>query len=154
MSVVARDSVVSIALELSDAQGVRLHGAEEPLTYLHGGYGALLEALEAALEGKRVGDTVQLQLEPEHAFGDYDTKLLRVESSSRYGDGLEIGMQVEDAFGGEAPRLYTVTDLAEGKVVLDGNHPFAGMALRFFCRVLAVRAATSEEIRRGAPDAP
>lgn len=152
MNVVVRGAVVSIALELYDAQGARLHGAQETLTYLHGGYGGLLEALESALEGKRAGDTVRLQLEPEHAFGDYDTGLLRVEPSSRYGGGLEVGMQVEDAFGGEAPRLYTVTDLAEGKVVLDGNHPFAGMALRFFCRVLAVRAATGEEMRRGAAD--
>jgi FKBP-type peptidyl-prolyl cis-trans isomerase SlyD len=62
---------------------------------------------------------------------------------------VAIGMEVEDAFEDEAPRLYTVTDVAEGKVVLDGNHPLAGIALRFVCEVVDVRTAKPEEIRQG-----
>jgi FKBP-type peptidyl-prolyl cis-trans isomerase SlyD len=49
----------------------------------------------------------------------------------------------------EGSNLYTVTDLAGGKVVLDANHPLAGMALRFSLKVLAVRKAQAEEIARG-----
>jgi len=45
--------------------------------------------------------------------------------------------------------FYTVTDVAGGKVVLDGNHPLAGIALRFSLEVLAVRKAREEEISRG-----
>ena len=135
--------MVSLRVELQDAQGVELQPASD-LTYLHGGYGELLAALEQALEGKAPGESVRLQLEPDRAFGDYDAGLLRVEPATRYGEGIAAGMQVE-----EDERVYTVTDVAGGKVVLDGNHPLAGMALRFFCQVLSVRTAKAEEISRG-----
>ena len=128
---------------MHDAQGVQLQ-APSDLTYLHGGYGELLAALERALEGKGPGESVRLQLEPEHAFGEYDAELLRVEPAERYGEGIEVGMEVE-----EGSRFYTVTDVAGGKVVLDGNHPLAGMALRFFLQVISVRSAKAEEISRG-----
>ena len=133
---------------MHDAQGVLLDAPKEPLNYLHGGYGGLLEALEEALEGKREGDEGHLQVEPEQAYGDYDAALLRVEPLERYGEGLEAGMQVEESFEGES-RIYTVTDVAGGKAVLDGNHPLAGMALRFFLRILSVRTASPEEISQG-----
>jgi FKBP-type peptidyl-prolyl cis-trans isomerase SlyD len=128
---------------MHDAQGVQLQPVSE-LSYLHGGYGELLAALEGALEGKQAGESIRLQLEPEQAFGEYDAGLVRVEPAERYGDGIAVGMEVE-----EDARLYTVTDLAGGKVVLDGNHPLAGMALRFFCQVVSVRTARPEEISRG-----
>ena len=131
-----------------DAHGNLLQSADEPLDYLHGGYGALPLALEQALEGKQAGDEVRLQVEPDEAFGDYDPELLRMEAASRYGEGLKVGMEVEEEAGGKS-RIYTVTDIAGGQVVLDGNHPLAGMALRFFIKIISVRAATAEEIRRG-----
>ncbi|MEO5677823.1 MAG: peptidylprolyl isomerase, partial [Usitatibacter sp.] len=110
--------------------------------------------IERAIEGKPVGETVRLQLEPDEAFGDYDADLVRVEPRSRYGEGLEVGMEIEDTFDDEdEPRIYVVTDLAEDKVVLDGNHPLAGIALRFTCKVLALRKATDEEIERGSVEA-
>ncbi|HEV2431212.1 MAG TPA: peptidylprolyl isomerase [Burkholderiales bacterium] len=142
--VVARNTVVSLRVQMHDAQGVELQPASE-LTYLHGGYGELLAALERALEGKAPGESLRLQLEPEQAFGEYDAGLLRVEPAKRYGEGIAVGMEVE-----EDSRLYTVTDIAAGKVVLDGNHPLAGMTLRLSCQVLSVRSANPDEIRSGA----
>jgi FKBP-type peptidyl-prolyl cis-trans isomerase SlyD len=141
---VGRDTVVSLKIQMYDAQGALLHAPEEPHTYLHVGYGGLLDALERLLEGKHPGESVQVQLEPEQAFGEYDAELLRVEPAERYGEGLAVGMEIE-----EDERLYTVTDVAAGKVVLDGNHPLAGMALRFACEVISVRTANPEEIERG-----
>jgi FKBP-type peptidyl-prolyl cis-trans isomerase SlyD len=135
--------VVALRVEMHDAQGVQLQPASD-ITYLHGGYGELLEALEHALEGKGAGESLRVQLEPDQAFGEYDADLVRVEAAERYGAGLAVGMEVE-----EDSRLYTVTDIAAGKVVLDGNHPLAGMALRFFCHVVSVRRASAEEIQRG-----
>jgi FKBP-type peptidyl-prolyl cis-trans isomerase SlyD len=130
-------------MELHDAQGVQLSAPSE-LSYLHGGYGQMLEALEKSLEGKGAGESIVVQLEPEEAFGEYDAELVRVEPQERYGEGIKVGMQIEE---GEA--LYTVTDVAGGSVVLDANHPLAGMALRFSVVILTVRAATEEEIQRG-----
>ena len=128
---------------MHDAQGIELQ-PESDLTYLHGGYGELPAALERALEGKAPGDEVRLQLEPDQAFGEYDAELVRVEPMERYGEGIAVGTEVE-----EGSRSYTITDIAAGKVVLDGNHPLAGMALRFSVQVIAVRSAKAEEIRRG-----
>jgi len=128
---------------MHDAQGVQLQPASD-LAYLHGGYGGLLEALERALEGKAPGESIRLQLEPEQAFGEYDETLLRVEPAGRYGDGIAVGMEVE-----EDSRFYTVTDVAGGKAVLDGNHPIAGMALRFSVQIVNVLSASPKEHRRG-----
>lgn len=152
MTAVARNTVVTLAIDLNDAQGGELQEPGQRVTYLHGGYGGLLDAVEDALEGRRAGDSVQLHLEPEQAFGDYDADLLSVEPRSRYGEGLEAGMQIEDDLDGEGPRVYTVTDIAQDKVVLDANHPFAGMALRISCRVLAVRSASADEMKAGEPE--
>jgi len=135
--------VVSVRVAMYDAQGEELSAPAET-SYLHGGYGGLLEGLERALEGKAAGESVHVQLEPEDAFGDYDAELVRLEPAERYGEGIAPGMEVEEEGG-----LYIVTDVADGKVVLDGNHPLAGMALRFALDVLAVRNAKPEEIARG-----
>ena len=134
---------MSLRIGMQDAQDVELAAPAE-LSYLHGGYGGLLAALERAIEGNERGQTVHVQLEPEEAFGEYDAGLVRLEPAERYGEGIEVGMTVE-----EEARIYTVTEVAAGKVVLDGNHPLAGMALRFFCEVLSVRNAKAEEIARG-----
>jgi FKBP-type peptidyl-prolyl cis-trans isomerase SlyD len=141
---VGGDTVVSLKIQMFDAQGALLHAPEEPHTYLHGGYGGLLEALERSIEGKQPGETVDMPLEPEQAFGEYDAELVRVEPAERYGEGIEVGMEIE-----EDERLYTVTDVASGKVVLDGNHPLAGVALRFAVEIVTVRPARAEEIERG-----
>jgi len=130
-------------MELHDAQGVQLSAPSE-LSYLHGGYGQMLPALEKSLVGKGPGESVLVQLEPDDAFGEYDAQLVRVEPQERYGEGIAAGMQVEDA-----GTLYTVTDVAGGSVVLDANHPLAGMALRFSVVILTVRSAREDEIQRG-----
>jgi FKBP-type peptidyl-prolyl cis-trans isomerase SlyD len=135
--------VVTLRVELHDAQGVKIQDVSN-LTYLHGGYGELFAALERVLEGKAAGESVRIQLEPEDAFGEYDADLLRVEPAERYGEGLVVGMEVE-----EHCRFYRVTDVADGQAVLDGNHPLAGIALRFFCEILTVRSAKPEELGRG-----
>ena len=130
-------------IEMHDAQGAQIAPATT-MTYLHGGYGQMFDALEKALEGKGPGESLSLQLEPEQAFGEYDAELLRVEPLQRYRERVAVGMEIE-----EDEEVYTVTDVADGKVVLDGNHPLAGMALRFSCVILSIRAATEEERERG-----
>ena len=129
-------------MELSDAQNVPLTAPSE-VSYVHGGYGELFQRLEQALEGHGAGERVQVQLEPEDAFGEYDAQLIRLEKLERYGEGVSVGMEVE-----EEGRIYRVTEVAGGSVVLDGNHPLAGIALRFSVVILAVRPATEEEVKR------
>lgn len=146
---IAADSVVALDVELTDLWDNPIHKTGEPLLYLHG-RGNLLPALETALEGREPGATLQIDLEPEDAFGDYDESLLRVESRARFPAELAVGMQFEGIPGGPPDEtVYTVTDIAGDKVVLDGNHPLAGIALRFRCKVVDVRPATPDELESG-----
>ena len=143
------DSVVSISYTLFDAQGELVEQTEQAIAYLHGGYGNIFPLVEQALQGKAPGERASVKLEPGDAFGDYDEQLLRVEARDLFPEVLEIGMQFE-GIPGEAvdadTDIFTVTDIADGKVVLDANHPLAGMALVFECKVMEVRAATPEEV--------
>ena len=153
--IIAKDTIVSLDVELSDIWGKLIQRSEEPLQYLHGGYGNIFPVAEAALEGKKVKDRVEVRLEPEDAFGDYHENLLRVEPRSRFPEVLEVGMRFEGAADGDdANLIFTVTDMAEDKVVLDANHALAGMALKLSCTVVGVRAATDVEIRNGSADDP
>jgi FKBP-type peptidyl-prolyl cis-trans isomerase SlyD len=150
---ISRNAVVSLDVELSDIWGNLIQKSEEPVQYLHGGYGDIFPAVEAALEGRQENDRIEVRLEPEDAFGDYDEELVLLVSRDRFPDGLEVGMRVEGE--GDAARdgvLFTVTDMAEDKVVLDGNHPLAGMALKFECTVAGVRPATETELANRSAD--
>jgi len=151
---VGRNTVVSVDVELADLWGNVIQPLA-PLSYLHGEFDDMIPALERALDGKQPGEKLTLRLEPEDAFGDYDDDLLRVEPRASFPDVLEVGMQFEGVPGGEEDGvIYEVTDIAEDKVVLDGNHPFAGIAVEFRCTVRAVRAATPHEIKQGHADDP
>lgn len=147
---IAKNTVVTVEYKLSDAQNNLIEDGRQPMVYLHGGYENTLPKIEEELDGKEVGYATTIQIEPEDAFGDYDPNLLKVEDRVRLPEPLEIGMQFEGvpegADGDEDAMIFTVTEIADDKVVLDGNHPLAGMALRFELKVAEVRAATEEEI--------
>jgi FKBP-type peptidyl-prolyl cis-trans isomerase SlyD len=148
---IAQNTVVSVNYKLSDAQNNLIEDGAQPMVYLHGGYENTLPKIEEELDGKEVGYSSTLQIEPEDAFGDYDPSLLKVEERARLPEPLEVGMQFEGMAEGsdEEPTIFTVTEIADDKVVLDGNHPLAGMALRFELSVIDVRAATPEEVTHG-----
>ncbi len=147
---IAKNTVVTVHYKLSDAQGDLIEESREPMVYLHGGYENTLPKIEEALDGKDVGFETTIQVEPDDAFGEYDPSLIKIEPRSRLPEPVEVGMQFEGApdggeEGGES-LIFTVTDIADDKVVLDGNHPLAGMALRFNLNVADVRNASEEEI--------
>ena len=149
---IAKDTVVTLHYKLSDAQGNLIEESQEPMVYLHGGYQNTLPKIEEALDGKVAGYQVTIQVEPEDAFGEYDADLVKIEPREALPEPLEIGMQFEGGPDGDHhgdARVFTVTDIADGKVVLDGNHPLAGISLRFALNVVEVRAASSEEVAHG-----
>lgn len=149
---IGKDTVVTFSYRLSTLQGDLIEEAtqNDPAAYLHGGYDGIFPGVERALEGKHAGDSVDVTLEPEDAFGEYDADLVRVEAAELFPAEVKVGMQFEGSSeDGHHQLLYTVTDVAEGKVVVDGNHPLAGQSLRVECRVSEVRAASPEEIAHG-----
>ena len=159
---IEKNTVVSLRYKLTDAQNNIIEEPDSPMVYLHGGYEGTFPKIETLLDGQDVGYEASIQLEPSEAFGEYDPELLKIEPRARFPEPLEVGMQFEgvpDAEdGGDAadiddePLIYTVTDVADSQVVLDGNHPLAGMALRFWVQVEDIRAATDEEIENRHPE--
>ncbi len=146
-----RGTVVRLAYELRDADGLPVEDEGAELAYLHGGYGNIFPKVEEALAGKEIGAEVNLTLEPLDAFGEYDAELLRVEPRERFPEAVEVGMRFEGVPGEreEDSLIYTVTDITPDTVVVDGNHPLAGERLWFRCEVKDVRAATREELSHG-----
>ncbi|MGH6622330.1 MAG: FKBP-type peptidyl-prolyl cis-trans isomerase [Burkholderiaceae bacterium] len=139
-------ALVSLDIAMYDAQGNLLEKSDEPLTYLHG-HDDMLARIEEELTGKEPGAELALQLEPEEAFGDYDPDLIMLMPLESVGEGVEVGMRVEgNADDGSASHIFTISDIADGMAVLDGNHPLAGMALRFAIKVVEVRQASAEEL--------
>ena len=146
--------VVALTWQLSDAQSQAIDELIEPVEFYFGGED-LLPKVEEALAGQAAGFECHLHLEPEHAFGEYDSALVCFEDRSVFPSEVEIGMQFEGLPAGsvtpEMPSdvLYTVTEIYPTHVVLDGNHPLAGMALRLHITVRDVRQASDEEIEAG-----
>jgi len=149
---VAKNTVVTLDYNVTDSDGELVDAGKEPLVYLHGGHDDIFPKIEEAVQDKKVGETVKVKLQPEEAFGDYDEELIQIESRDQFPKELQVGMQFEGGpEGGDDDDfiIYRVTDIADDKVVLDGNHPLAGMSLIFTCTVTAVRPASEEELAHG-----
>ncbi len=151
--------VVALTWRLEDAQGQLIDELAQPVEFFYGG-ADLLAQVEAAVLDQTVGFEASLHLEPEHAFGDYDAALVFFEERSVFPGSVEIGMQFEGVpEGAVTPDMptdvvYSVTEVYPTHVVLDGNHPLAGLALRLHLKVHDVRAATPDEIEAGSVGEP
>lgn len=150
---ISNQCVVALTWTLKDTLGDELDVLDEPVEFLVGG-DDLLGKIEEALQGHEPGARLDLHLEPEEAFGDYDENLVFLEPRALFPKELEEGMTFSPLPAGAtsvgpADALYTVTEIYPEHVVLDANHPLAGIALRLSLKVEAVREATEEEIGRG-----
>jgi len=143
--------VVSLTWELNDGQNRPIDKLVQPMEFFYGG-DDLLQKVEESLVGHGPGAELALHLEPEHAFGDYDAGLVCFEPRELFPAELETGMAFEGLPEGHqtpdmpADAIYLVTEIYPSHVVLDGNHPLAGMSLRLLMKVVDVREATPEEI--------
>jgi len=161
---IEKNTIVSLRYKLTDAQNNVIEEPDSPMVYLHGGYEGTFPKIETLLDGQDIGYEATIQLEPSEAFGEYDPELLKIEPRTRFPEPLEVGMQFEgipdaneeldlpeEPDSDDEPLIYTVTDVADSQVVLDGNHPLAGMALRFWVQVEDIRVATEDEIQNRHP---
>lgn len=146
--------VVTLSWRLEDTLGNLIDELEAPVEFFYGG-DDLLARIEEEIAGQEAGFRARMQLEPEHAFGDYDAQLVSFEQRSLFADQIEVGMHFDRLPEGcktqpiAADTIYTVTEVYPEHVVLDGNHPLAGIALRLDLTVRDVRAASEAEIERG-----
>jgi len=147
--------VVALTWTLKDTLGEVLDELDEPVEFLVGG-DDLLAKIEETLQGHETGDKLELHLEPENAFGDYDENLVFLEARKLFPADLEEGMSFDGAAlpvgctpGIPSARIYTATEIYPEHVVLDGNHPLAGIAIRLALKVESIREASEEEIGQG-----
>jgi FKBP-type peptidyl-prolyl cis-trans isomerase SlyD len=152
---ITEQCVVALTWTLKDTLGEVLDELDEPIEFLLGGQD-LLAKIEQNLQGHAAGDKLAFQLEPEQAFGEYDENLVFLEQRVVFPLELEEGMTFDGATlpigaASDTPKdkIYTVTEIYPEHVVLDGNHPLAGIALRLNLTVESVREASEAEIGQG-----
>ena len=141
---ITKDTAVTIAYRMTSPQGKPLDSGTT--AYLHGGYGNLFDKVEAALDGQGVGHSVSIDLSAAEAFGERDEALVRTIPRSEFPPGVKVGGQLQGMGADGQPAVFNVVKIKGPEVHLDGNHPLAGQALKFSCKVTAVRAASAEEI--------
>lgn len=152
--IISSPCVVSLTWRLEDAQGQLIDELTEPMEFLLGG-DDLLAKVEQTLLGQTAGFEANLYLEPEQAFGDYHAELVFFEARDIFPESVTEGMQFDGPPEGsttpDLPKdaIYTVTEVYETHVVLDGNHPLAGISLNLTLKVCDVRPATQEETEQG-----
>ena len=147
---IQKNTVVTLTYRVTDSDNNVVDEGNNPIVYLHGGYDGIFPRIEEALQGKEEGAELLVKLQPDDAFGEYDASLVMVEPRKLFPENIEVGMQFErSADDDEEDSLFTITDIADDKVVVDGNHPLAGISLIFSCTVNEVRQASAEELTHG-----
>jgi len=152
---ISHHCVAALTWTLKDTLGEVLDVLDDPVEFLIGGQD-LLPVLDEALLGHEPGATLELQIEPEQGFGDFNDQLLFLEPRKNFPPEIEVGQTIEgyalpEGCNPDAPKdaLYTITDIYPEHVVLDANHPLAGIAIRIHLRVESVREASDDERARG-----
>lgn len=143
---IAQDTVPTVAYKITDDKGRPIEAGLEPMVYLHGGYQATLPKLEAALEGQETGARLVVEFAAGEAFGMRDEALVRSIDKADFPPGVKVGGRLEGRDDAGNAQVFTVQKIKGNRVLLDGNHPLAGMALKFSLQVQDVRAASAEEI--------
>ena len=145
--IATKNKVVSLTYSIVDDQGEVMEQSDLPVDYLHGIDGRLFPVVEKALEGKSVGDNVEVTLSPEEAFGQPDPELMFTDELENAPPEFRVvgAKPTFENADGESIEM-TVTKIEDGKITIDGNHPFAGKTITFHVKVLAIRDAMPDEL--------
>ena len=148
---VSNGKVVSIHYTLKDDEGTILDSSsgKDPLAYLHGANN-VISGLETAMEGKKPGENFSVRIEPTEAYGEKDDTKLQTLDRSMFGEHeVQIGQQFHAADPEGNSIVVTVTNIDGDEIIIDGNHPLAGITLNFDVEVVDIRDASDEEISHG-----
>ena len=147
--------VIEITYVIHDQQGDVFEYSDLPIAYLHGSGSDLFDKIETALEGKHIGDRIEVVLPPEDGFGDHKPELTFSDDIDNVPEELrQIGMQFEAQNAKGEVMNFTVIDIGDGKLTVDANHPLAGQTVKFTVTIKEIRTATEEELRNGMPKSP
>lgn len=147
---IAQDKVIRLRFRVRDAATGHLLQYGDDLVYLHGGYGGAFPKVERALEGCRVGDHRKVDLSAEEGYGRHDPDLILVLPPDEFAEQIpETGSAVEGELPDGRSMVFTVAEVSRGRIILDGNHPFAGKQLVFNFEVAEIRDSTEYERSAG-----
>jgi len=149
---IQNDKVVTMHYHLTDPDGQVLDSSRgsDPLTYLHGA-GHIIRGLEQALTGLDVGTTKTVEVEPADAYGEHDANAIQTVPRQELAgiENLQVGMQLQAQHPDGETITFFVADIRSDEVILDTNHPLAGVALTFAVEIMDIRDATAEELTHG-----
>ena len=152
LKTVRKGRVISLDFVLKDEQGEMLDQSTDggPLEYLHGA-GDVVPGLEQALEGHKLGEHLRVVIPPAQAYGEYEVSLVDEVSREQFPgiDDIQPGMQFQTHMDDGAPMIINVTAVDGDRIVVDGNHPLAGMTLVFEVDIIGIREAGKDEIAHG-----
>lgn len=148
---IRKNKVVQFTYTIIDEENNVVEQVDLPVQYVHGASDmGLIERIERALEGARVGDKVEAQVPPSEGFGEHDPDLSIVDDIDNVPPQFRmVGAKVEMANDAGETKEFTITNIENGKVTIDGNHPLAGKTARFIVSILSIRDATADEIKNG-----
>lgn len=150
--IVARNRVVYLTYTIWDEAGNLFERYDLPVAYVHGANGPLFEKIERALEGRKVGEEVEVLLTPVDGFGQHRSELTFTDDLENVPpEHRELGSQVTFENERGEQMLFRVTRIADGKLTIDANHPLAGQTVKFLVTIVAVRPATLDEVANGVP---
>ena len=139
--------LVEITYRILNENGEVMEQIDLPVGYIHGSESGLILKVEAALAGKKAGDYVEVELSPEEAFGPHDPALTFTDDLDNVpAEFRQIGAEVEMRNDRGEARKFVVSKIEDGKLTVDGNHPMAGMKVKFLVTVATVREPTAEDL--------
>ena len=144
-----RGKLVSLTYSLINQHGEVFEQSDVPVSYLHGMDSGLFGKVEQALEGKTVGDKVQVTLSPDEGFGSRDPGLTFTDDLDNVPLELRfVGARLEAQNASGETMSFIVTHVNHDKFTVDGNHPLAGQTVQFHVTIQDVRTPTAEELQR------
>jgi len=149
--IVKPGKLVTLTYTIQDSSGNVLEQNDVPVSYVHGGPTELIGGMDRAVLGKGEGESVKFGVTPEQGFGAHDTGLTFTDDVENVPPqfrhlGAEVQMQNED---GEV-RTFYVTKIEDGRLTVDGNHPFAGKHLTVRIKIHEVRDPRPEDLNPNA----
>lgn len=147
---IEKHKVVAITYSILDQTGLILEQSDIPVYYVHKGPNDMFPEVEEALDGLQPGDAVEVVLPPEKAFGYPDPEATFTDDIDNVpAEFRSIGAEVQMQNDRGEVRTFIVSKIEDGKLTVDGNHPFAGKTLTYAVTIADIRDATEEEKKKG-----
>ena len=152
MTTVKHNSLVYITYSILDTRGMVVEQHDIPVGYVQGANSGILPAIETAVEGRKIGERIEISLTPEEGYGLRDESLVFTDDIENVPPQFRrIGAEVMFENESGETKVFYVTAMDDGKLTLDGNPSLAGQTVTCLVNVMDIRDATPEEIRNGRP---